>query len=43
MMEQDRLVDLLRKDIDAHNKVKRKLSVQLEKRKNDLREFMVNI
>lgn len=42
MMEQDRLVELLRKDIDAHNKIKRKLSLQLEKRKNDLREFMVS-
>ncbi|KAL0880918.1 hypothetical protein ABMA27_002088 [Loxostege sticticalis] len=41
MMEQDRLVELLRKDIDAHNKIKRKLSLQLEKRKNDLREFMM--
>ncbi|CAH2076498.1 unnamed protein product, partial [Iphiclides podalirius] len=41
MLEQDRLVDLLRKDIDAHNKVKRTLSVQLEKRKNELKEFMM--
>ncbi|CAG9785673.1 unnamed protein product [Diatraea saccharalis] len=41
MLEQDHLVDLLRKDIDAHNKVKRKLSVQLEQRKNELREFMM--
>ncbi|XP_045494848.1 cilia- and flagella-associated protein 44 [Colias croceus] len=41
IIEQDHLVDLLRKDIDAHNKVKRKFSVQLEKRKNDLREFMM--
>lgn len=43
MLEQDRLVDLLHKDIDAHNKVKRKFSVQLEKRKQELREFMVCI
>lgn len=42
MLEQDRLVELLRKDIDAHNKIKRKFSVQLEKRKQELREFMVN-
>ncbi|CAH2265748.1 jg7937 [Pararge aegeria aegeria] len=41
MIEQDRLVELLRKDIEAHNKVKRKFSVQLEKRKQDLREFMM--
>ncbi|XP_053613001.1 cilia- and flagella-associated protein 44 [Plodia interpunctella] len=41
MLEQDRLVELLRRDIDAHNKVKRKLSAQLDKRKNDLREFMM--
>ncbi|XP_072939178.1 cilia- and flagella-associated protein 44 [Epargyreus clarus] len=41
MLEKDHLVDLLRKDIDAHNKVKRKFSVQLEKRKNELREFMM--
>ncbi|RVE42054.1 hypothetical protein evm_013296 [Chilo suppressalis] len=41
MLEQDRLVELLKKDIDAHNKVKRKLSVQLEQRKNELREFMM--
>ncbi|XP_059046371.1 cilia- and flagella-associated protein 44 isoform X2 [Achroia grisella] len=41
MLEQDRLVDLLRKDIEAHYKVKRKLSVQLDKRKNELKEFMM--
>ncbi|XP_049868169.1 cilia- and flagella-associated protein 44 [Pectinophora gossypiella] len=41
MQEQDRLVELLKKDIDAHNKIKRKLSVQLDKRKNNLREFMM--
>ncbi|XP_026491825.2 cilia- and flagella-associated protein 44 [Vanessa tameamea] len=41
MLEQDRLVDLLRKDIDAHNKIKRKFSIQLEKRKQELREFMM--
>ncbi|XP_063394624.1 cilia- and flagella-associated protein 44 [Cydia fagiglandana] len=41
MIEQDHLVDLLRKDIDAHNKVKRKLTVQLDKRKSELREFML--
>ncbi|KAJ0175517.1 hypothetical protein K1T71_008676 [Dendrolimus kikuchii] len=41
MMEQDRLVELLKKDIDAHNKIKRKLSMQLDKRKNQLREFMM--
>ncbi|XP_068632653.1 cilia- and flagella-associated protein 44 [Battus philenor] len=41
MLEQDRLVELLRKDIDAHNKVKRTLSIQLEKRKNELKEFMM--
>ncbi|KAI8422234.1 hypothetical protein MSG28_006128 [Choristoneura fumiferana] len=28
-------------DIEAHNKVKRKLAVQLDKRKNELREFML--
>lgn len=43
MIEQDRLVELLRKDIDAHNKIKRKYSVQLEKRKQELREFMVRM
>lgn len=43
MIEQDHLVELLRKDIEAHNKVKRKLSMQLDRRKNDLREFMVHI
>lgn len=42
MMEMDRLVEQLKRDIDAHNKIKRKLSVQLDKRKNELREFMVN-
>lgn len=42
MMEMDRLVEQLKRDIDAHNKIKRKLSVQLDKRKNDLREFMVS-
>lgn len=42
MMEMDRLVDQLKRDIDAHNKIKRKLSVQLDKRKNDLREFTVS-
>uniref|UniRef100_A0A2A4JET3 Cilia- and flagella-associated protein 44 n=1 Tax=Heliothis virescens TaxID=7102 RepID=A0A2A4JET3_HELVI len=41
MMEQDRLVDLLKRDIEAHNKIKRKLSVQLEQRKTELREFML--
>ncbi|XP_030032146.1 cilia- and flagella-associated protein 44 isoform X2 [Manduca sexta] len=41
MMDQDRMVDMLRKDIDAHNKVKQKLSIQLNKRKNELREFMM--
>ncbi|XP_022814799.1 uncharacterized protein LOC111348420 isoform X2 [Spodoptera litura] len=41
MMEQDRLVELLKRDIEAHNKIKRKLSVQLDQRKNDLREFML--
>uniref|UniRef100_A0A2H1VUZ2 SFRICE_008424 n=1 Tax=Spodoptera frugiperda TaxID=7108 RepID=A0A2H1VUZ2_SPOFR len=41
MMEQDRLVELLKRDIEAHNKIKRKLSVQLDRRKNDLREFML--
>ncbi|CAK1600977.1 unnamed protein product [Parnassius mnemosyne] len=41
MLEKDRLIDLLRKDIDAHNKVKRTLSTQLDKRKNDLKEFMM--
>ncbi|KAM3964257.1 cilia- and flagella-associated protein 44 [Aphomia sociella] len=41
MLEQDRLVELLKRDIDAHNKVKRKLSVQLDKRKNELKEFMM--
>ncbi|XP_026315646.1 cilia- and flagella-associated protein 44 isoform X2 [Hyposmocoma kahamanoa] len=41
MMEMDRLVEQLKRDIDAHNKIKRKLSVQLDKRKNDLREFML--
>ncbi|CAF4862679.1 unnamed protein product [Pieris macdunnoughi] len=41
IIEQDRFIELLRKDIDAHNKIKRKFSVQLEKRKNDLREFMM--
>ena len=41
MLEKDRLVELLKRDIEAHNKVKRKLSIQLETRKNDLREFMV--
>lgn len=41
MLEQDKLVELLRRDIDAHNKIKRKLSVQLDKRKSELREFMV--
>ncbi|XP_026732455.1 uncharacterized protein LOC113497216 [Trichoplusia ni] len=41
MMEQDKLVELLKRDIEAHNKIKRKLSVQLEQRKNDLREFML--
>ncbi|XP_063361265.1 cilia- and flagella-associated protein 44 [Cydia amplana] len=41
MIEQDHLVEILRKDIDAHNKVKRKLSVQLDKRKSELREFML--
>ncbi|VVC96819.1 unnamed protein product, partial [Leptidea sinapis] len=40
IIEQDRMAELLRRDIDAHNKVKRKFSIQLEKRKNDLREFM---
>lgn len=42
MMEMDRLVEQLKRDIDAHNKIKRKLSVQLDKRKNELREFMVS-
>lgn len=42
MIEQSRFVEMLRKDIDAHNKVKRKLSTQLDKRKNELKEFMVN-
>ncbi|XP_013136912.1 PREDICTED: cilia- and flagella-associated protein 44 [Papilio polytes] len=41
MIEKDRLVELLRKDIEAHNKVKRTLTIQLDKRKNDLREFMM--
>ncbi|PZC76403.1 hypothetical protein B5X24_HaOG204702 [Helicoverpa armigera] len=41
MMEQDRLVELLKRDIEAHNKIKRKLSVQLEQRKTELREFML--
>lgn len=41
MLEQDRLVELLKRDIEAHRKIKRKLSVQLETRKNELREFMV--
>ncbi|XP_052739568.1 cilia- and flagella-associated protein 44 [Bicyclus anynana] len=41
MIEQDRLVELLKRDIEAHNKVKRKFSVQLEKRKQELREFMM--
>ncbi|KAJ8730764.1 hypothetical protein PYW08_002177 [Mythimna loreyi] len=41
MLEQDRLVELLKRDIEAHNKIKRKLSVQLEARKNELREFML--
>lgn len=41
-MEMDRLVEQLKRDIDAHNKIKRKLSVQLDKRKNELREFMVS-
>ncbi|CAG9578714.1 unnamed protein product [Danaus chrysippus] len=41
MIEKDHLVDLLRKDIDAHNKIKRKFSVQLERRKMELREFMM--
>ncbi|CAH0714428.1 unnamed protein product, partial [Brenthis ino] len=41
MLEQDRLVELLRKDIDAHNKIKRKFTVQLESRKQELREFMM--
>lgn len=41
-MEQDRLVELLKRDIEAHNKIKRKLSIQLDQRKNELREFMVN-
>lgn len=43
MIEQDRLVELLKKDIDAHNKIKRKYSIQLEKRKQELREFMVRM
>lgn len=42
MIEQDRLIELLKKDIEVHNKVKRKFSVQLEKRKQELREFMVS-
>ncbi|XP_052756190.1 cilia- and flagella-associated protein 44 [Galleria mellonella] len=41
MLEQDQLVELLKRDIEAHNKVKRKLSVQLDKRKNELKEFMM--
>nr|XP_049696276.1 cilia- and flagella-associated protein 44 isoform X2 [Helicoverpa armigera] len=41
IMEQDRLVELLKRDIEAHNKVRRKLSAQLDQRKNDLREFML--
>ncbi|CAG4986750.1 unnamed protein product [Parnassius apollo] len=40
MLEKDRLIDLLRKDIDAHNKVKRTMSTKLDKRKNELKEFM---
>lgn len=43
MIEKDRLVELLRKDIEAHNKVKRTLTIQLDKRKNDLREFMASV
>lgn len=42
MIEQDRLIELLKKDIEVHNKVKRKFSVQLEKRQQELREFMVS-
>lgn len=41
MLEKDKMVDLLKKDIEAHNRVKRKLSMQLEQRQRDLREFMV--
>ncbi|CAG9119565.1 unnamed protein product [Plutella xylostella] len=41
IIENDRLVELLKKDIEAHEKVKKKLSVQLEERKNELKEFML--
>ncbi|KAI5642684.1 hypothetical protein NE865_05210 [Phthorimaea operculella] len=41
MQEKDRSVDLLKRDIEAHNKVKRKLTIQLDKRKKDLKEFMM--
>ncbi|XP_075974116.1 cilia- and flagella-associated protein 44 [Anticarsia gemmatalis] len=41
MMEKDKMVDMLRRDIENHNKFKRKLSVQLDTRKNDLKEFMM--
>lgn len=41
MLEKDKMVELLKKDIEAHNRVKRKLSIQLEQRQRELREFMV--
>lgn len=43
ILEENRMIEQLRRDIEAHNKIKRKLSVQLDKRKNELREFMVSI
>ncbi|KAL4703802.1 hypothetical protein ACJJTC_011602 [Scirpophaga incertulas] len=41
MIQQDHYIEMLYKDINAHNKVKNKMSAQLDKRKNDLREFMM--
>lgn len=35
------MVEMLYRDIDNHNKYKRKLTVQLDTRKNELKEFMV--
>ncbi|XP_041988296.1 cilia- and flagella-associated protein 44 isoform X2 [Aricia agestis] len=41
MIEIDHTVDVLRKDIDAQNKLVAKFSQQLEQRKKDLKEFMM--
>ncbi|CAB3223441.1 unnamed protein product [Arctia plantaginis] len=41
IIEKGKMVEMLYRDIDNHNKYKRKLTSQLDTRKNELKEFMM--